>query len=86
MDKVLAIIQEKKNQNEFVAKIFDDFDNSMQYAINESPYEIKISNSISCKNGDLLLIEVHNLRDNIIEGIAKKYNRTSSNETLIWQG
>jgi hypothetical protein len=76
MDKVLAIIQQKRSHNKFIAKIFDDFNNSTQYAINETTYEIKISNTISFENGDLLLIEVHNLKGNVIEGIAKKYNRT----------
>jgi hypothetical protein len=85
MDKVLAIIKEKRSQNEFVAKIFDDFSNTTQYAINEATYKIKISNTISFENGDLLLIEVQNLKNDVIEGTAKKYNRTSTSEILIWK-
>jgi hypothetical protein len=83
-DKVLAVISQKKNQKEFVAKIFDDIDNTNLYAINDAIYEINISNSIEFDNEDLLRIEITNVNGNKIEGIATKYKRSSRSETIIW--
>lgn len=85
MDKVLAIIIEKKSEFEFTAKIFDDFNNSTHYAVNEATYKIKISNAISFQKGDLLLIDVRNINEGEISGIAKKYQRSSDSETIIWK-
>lgn len=86
MNKVLAIIKVKNSEFEFTAKIFDDFNNNAHYAVNEAAYKIKISNTISFQVGDLLLIEVQNINENegVIEGIAKKYQRSSDIETIIW--